>query len=147
MTGFIGTVCYNLSQWQSVIALSLIYPLHMSLGHAKSSRYSLVVSWQRMHNNLTVTTAHIKSLLYSVVRLCTHSRSTTNSTASFGSRLSYINYARTTRNTYVNCYQEWECTVSLTSTEYPSIVESLTLGPFLPSRCLAVVRYVTIRTA
>jgi hypothetical protein len=40
--------------------LSLIYPLHKSLGHAESSQSSLVVSWQRIYNSLTVTTTYIK---------------------------------------------------------------------------------------
>jgi hypothetical protein len=54
-----------------------MYPLHQSLGNAKSSQSSLVVSWQRIYNSLTVTTVHIKSSfrrltpLYSVVLLCT----------------------------------------------------------------------------
>jgi hypothetical protein len=57
------------------MALSLIYLLHESLGHAKSPQSSLVVSLQRIYNSLTVTTAHIKSSfrrlrsLYSVPRL------------------------------------------------------------------------------
>jgi hypothetical protein len=37
--------------------LSLIYTLYKSLGHAKSSQSSLVVSWQWIHNSLTVTAA------------------------------------------------------------------------------------------
>jgi predicted CDP-diglyceride synthetase/phosphatidate cytidylyltransferase len=41
--------------------LSLIYPLHKSLGHAKSSQSSFIISWQWICNTLTVTTAHIKS--------------------------------------------------------------------------------------
>jgi hypothetical protein len=61
MIGFINTFLYNLSLSQSIIALSLIYPLHKSLGHAKSSQSSLVVFWQQICNSLTVTTAHIKS--------------------------------------------------------------------------------------
>jgi hypothetical protein len=61
MIGFINIFCYNASQAQSIIALSLIYPLHQSVGHAKSSQSSLVVSWQQICNSLTVTTAHIKS--------------------------------------------------------------------------------------
>jgi hypothetical protein len=59
MTGFINTFRYNLSWSESIIALQLIYPLHQSLRHAKSSQSSLVVSWQRIYNTLTVTTAHI----------------------------------------------------------------------------------------
>jgi hypothetical protein len=43
------------------MALSLIYPLPKSLGHTTSSQSSLVVSWQRICNSLTVTTTHIKS--------------------------------------------------------------------------------------
>jgi hypothetical protein len=60
MIGFINTFFYSLSS-QSILALSLIYPLHTPLGHAKSSQSSLVVSLQRIYNNATVTTAHIKS--------------------------------------------------------------------------------------
>jgi hypothetical protein len=39
-------------------------PTHKSLGHAKSSQSSLVVSWQRIYNSLTVTTAHTTSSLH-----------------------------------------------------------------------------------
>jgi hypothetical protein len=59
--------------------LSLSYPLHQSLGHARSSQSSLMVSWQRICNSLTVATAHIKSSfcrqtrLFSVVLPCTPS--------------------------------------------------------------------------
>jgi hypothetical protein len=38
--------------------------LYKSLGHAKSSQSSLVVSWQRIYKSLTVTTAHIKSFFF-----------------------------------------------------------------------------------
>jgi hypothetical protein len=44
--------------------LSLIYRLHKSLGHTKSSQSSLVASWQRIYNSLTVTAAYIKSSLH-----------------------------------------------------------------------------------
>jgi hypothetical protein len=73
MIGFINTFCYNVSKSQSIIAPSLIYPLHQSLGHAKSSQSSLVVSWQRIYKSLTVTTKHIKFLFSqanSVLLLC-----------------------------------------------------------------------------
>jgi hypothetical protein len=75
MIGFINTFSYNLSYSQSIIAPPLIYPLHKSLGHTKSSQSSLVVSWQRIYNSLIVTKAHIKSSfrrltsLYSVILL------------------------------------------------------------------------------
>jgi hypothetical protein len=46
------------------MALPLICPLHESLGHTKSCQSSLVVSWQRICNSLTVTTAHTKSSLH-----------------------------------------------------------------------------------
>jgi hypothetical protein len=48
---------YPLLGTRSNIALSLIYTLYKSLGHAKCSQTSLVVSWQRIYNSLTVTTA------------------------------------------------------------------------------------------
>jgi hypothetical protein len=35
-----------------------MYTLYTSLGHAKSSQSSLVVSWQRIYSSLTVTAAH-----------------------------------------------------------------------------------------
>jgi hypothetical protein len=60
--------------------LSLIYPLHKSLGHAESSQSSLVISWQRIYSSCIVTSTHIKASfcrltsLFSVVRLCTHAR-------------------------------------------------------------------------
>jgi hypothetical protein len=55
MIGFINKFFYNLSQSQSIIALSLIYPLHKSLQHPKSSQSSQVVSWQRIYNNLILS--------------------------------------------------------------------------------------------
>jgi hypothetical protein len=90
-----------------------IYPLHKSLGHAKSSQSSLVVSWQRIYSSLTVTTAHIKSFrrltpLYSFVLLCTNSvlilvlpplLFCTPTTTIFRTRLSYIHSAPTPRKT------------------------------------------------
>jgi hypothetical protein len=42
----------------SITALSLIYTLYKSLGDLKFSQSSLVVSWQRMYNSLTVTAEH-----------------------------------------------------------------------------------------
>jgi hypothetical protein len=41
-------------------ALLLIYTLYESLGHANFSHSSLVLSWQRIHNYLTVTAAYYK---------------------------------------------------------------------------------------
>jgi hypothetical protein len=41
-----------------------IYRLHKSLRYAKSSHSSLVVSWQRIYNSLTVTTVHTKLFLH-----------------------------------------------------------------------------------
>jgi hypothetical protein len=76
--GFIKTFVYNLCYSQSIIALALIYPLHKSPGHAKSSQSSLVVSWQRIYSSLTVTTAHIKSCFRRLTPLYSfnsHSRS------------------------------------------------------------------------
>jgi hypothetical protein len=49
--------------------LSLICPLHKSLGHAKSSQSSQIVSWQWICNSLTVTTAHIKSSFFRLTPL------------------------------------------------------------------------------
>jgi hypothetical protein len=49
-----------MSLTQSIIALTLIYQLHKSLGHAESSQPSLVVPWQRIYNSFTVTHANIK---------------------------------------------------------------------------------------
>jgi hypothetical protein len=70
MIGFNKTLFYNLSYSQSIIALPLIYPLHKPLGHAKSSQSLLVVSWQRVYNSLTVTTAYIKSSFRRLTPLC-----------------------------------------------------------------------------
>jgi preprotein translocase subunit SecG len=59
-----------------IIALSLIYQPHKSLGHSKSSQSSIVVSWQWIYNSLTVTTAHMLILLF-IGRLSTDNWSTT----------------------------------------------------------------------
>jgi hypothetical protein len=48
-----------------IITLLLISTLHKSPGHAKSSQSSLVISWQRIYDFLTVTTERIKSSLRS----------------------------------------------------------------------------------
>jgi hypothetical protein len=49
-------------------ALSLIYTLYSSPLHThKRSQSSLVVSWQRIVNSLTVTAAHVKSPFHSAV--------------------------------------------------------------------------------
>jgi hypothetical protein len=54
----LNTYTHN-SELQAVTAIWLIYALYKSLGQAKSSQSSLVVSWQRIYNILTVTTANI----------------------------------------------------------------------------------------
>jgi hypothetical protein len=51
-------------------ALSLIYTLFKSLGYAKFSQSSLVISWKRIYNSLTVTAAHIKSPLHNLILSC-----------------------------------------------------------------------------
>jgi hypothetical protein len=46
------------SELHVITALVLISTLYKSLGHAKSSQSSLVVSWQRIYISLTVTAVH-----------------------------------------------------------------------------------------
>jgi hypothetical protein len=80
--GLLTTVTHH-TELRVITALTLISALYKSLGQAKSSQSSLVVSWQRIYNNLTVTTAH--------TMLCFHSR-TSNSqllTISLPSLFSY----------------------------------------------------------
>jgi hypothetical protein len=61
MIGPTDAFFYNHYWSQSTTAPSPIHPPHKSPGHVKSSQSSLVLSWQRIYNSLTVTTAHIKS--------------------------------------------------------------------------------------
>jgi hypothetical protein len=53
MIGFTDTLCTP-----NNMVLLLIYTLYKSLGHTKTSRSSLVVSWQWIYNSLTVTANH-----------------------------------------------------------------------------------------
>jgi hypothetical protein len=57
--------------------------------------------------------------------------------------LFYNSSARTPRKTLVIC-KECLCICSLPSNGCPSLVESVTSGMFLPSRCLAMINCVTI---
>jgi hypothetical protein len=81
--GFINTFFYNLSYSQSIIMLLLIYLLHKSLGYTKSSQSSLVISWQRIYNSLTVTTAHARSSFHMLSLLLTGWLLTDNWTSDF----------------------------------------------------------------
>jgi hypothetical protein len=56
------------SELHVITALSLISTLYIkSLAHAKSSQSSLVVSWQRISNSHTVTTAYVKSFFTAAI--------------------------------------------------------------------------------
>jgi hypothetical protein len=87
--------------------------LNKSLGHAKSSQSSLVVSWQRIYNSPTVTRAHIKSSF--------HSRTSKSSERSrFLSHLSYR-----LRNSRSNSL------LQLPTISFPSLLGCLTAGSLL----------------
>jgi hypothetical protein len=43
------------------------FPHYKSLGHAESSQSSLVVSWKRIYNSLTVTITHMKSSFHIII--------------------------------------------------------------------------------
>jgi hypothetical protein len=47
-----------------------VYPLHQSLGHAKSSQSSLVVSWQWIYNSLTVYSVVLLRFSFSLFHNC-----------------------------------------------------------------------------
>jgi hypothetical protein len=51
--------------------LSLISTIYKSPGHAKLFQSSVVVTWQRIYNSLTVATAHIKSSFHSCTSMST----------------------------------------------------------------------------
>jgi hypothetical protein len=157
MTGFIEAFFYSLSQSQSIIALSLIYQLHKSLGHAKSSQSSLVVSWQRIYKSHCNYNTHeiffpqansmavlcVPSILILVLR-CT-------SLYSFNSHsrtpLYFVSYPLIIpRHVPDGKHFFYECVFigALPIDGCPSIVESVTSGMCLPSRCLAMITCVTI---
>jgi hypothetical protein len=106
------------------------------------------VSWQRIYNNLTVTTTHIKSSfrglisLYSLALLqfpffcflnSLHSHSTTTS---FGTRLIYIHFARAPRKA-PSLNNSYACLPL-------RCLQSVSAGTCLPSCYLAVSPYVPI---
>jgi hypothetical protein len=63
---FIGPYTYH-SELQEITALPLIYTLYSStLRTHYGSQSSLVVSWQRIYNGLTVTAAHTESYVHSL---------------------------------------------------------------------------------
>jgi hypothetical protein len=53
-------------------ALSLIYTLYKALGLTTFSQSSIVVSWQRIYNSLTITAAHYKVFFCTASSLSCH---------------------------------------------------------------------------
>jgi hypothetical protein len=48
-------ICWHYSELQVITALSLFCTIYKPLGHGKSSQYSLVISWQRIHSRALAT--------------------------------------------------------------------------------------------
>jgi hypothetical protein len=123
------------SSLQVITVLSLIYTLYSSPLHTDYvSQSSLVVSWQRIHNSLTVTSNYTWSLLCTVQFLSCHYSATANSEDStqFNSSAPKLIFWRlVSRNSTLHSVRYWSIEFFITPLHRPYGKLRLLLSPIV----------------